>query len=359
MQMHLFYFIDNFVYMLHYLAMIKFEAGFKDILKLTAFFGVLWLLSQVLDILALVFIAIIITSAINPVVDFMEAKKIPRQLSILSLVIVFGLALYIGISSVLPSIIMETADFVDRFTLALNDVVQSVDLQNFIGAEDIRSLENNFYDWVGQSSGDIISIGVDIFGGLLSLITLLVVTFYLLVDHGLIKDFFLNFAGDKEQEKISKLWDVVERKLGVWLRGQLFVMLIIGIVTYIGLRFINMPLALPLAIIAGVFEIVPIIGPIISAIPAMIIAFSIPDSNALIMVLTVAVLYFIIQQLEAVFVVPKVMNTAVGLNPIVIILAVTIGSQLGGPVGALLSVPIAVILYIALQEWRRTQSRNI
>ena len=125
--------------------------------------------------------------------------------------------------------------------------------------------------------------------------------------------------------------------------------------TSVGSKAITLTQAL---IIAGILEIVPIIGPIISAIPAMIIAFSLQDSNSLIMVLTVAVLYFIIQQLEAVFVVPKVMNTAVGLNPIVIILAVTIGSQLGGPIGALLSVPIAVLLYIALEEWRRTNKHK-
>ena len=339
--------------------MLKFEAGYKDILKLTAFLGVLYLLSQVLSILALLFIAIILTSSINPLIDYLEAHKIPRQASIVCLVIATGLGLYIGITSVLPDIVSQMTIFLRELPRALADIIRITSLEDYtdLDARDLdafsNQLEDQVVEFVRTSSADIVELGFGILDGILSFVTLAVITFYLLVDHGTIKDFFLTFAPEDSRFKVAAIWDVVERKLGVWLRGQLVVMAIIGVVTYIGLTLLGVPLALPLAIIAGLLEIVPIIGPIISAVPALIIAVA-TAQNPVLEFFTIGTFYFIVQQLEAIFVVPKVMNQAVGLNPIVIILAVTVGSRLGGPVGALLSVPVAVLLYIALEEWRKT-----
>jgi predicted PurR-regulated permease PerM len=350
--------------------MIKFEAGFKDILKLIILGVVLYSLSQVINILAIVFVSIILTSSINPLIDYFEAKKVPRQLTILSLVIVSGLLIYIGLESVLPNLITEISSFIKFIPEALQRSAESLKLDNYLNSNNLNDesnrLNNQFIQYTDGLTADIIKFGFDVVGGLFSFITMIIITFYLLVDHGVIKEFFLDFAEPHDQSKFSKLWDTVEHKLGVWLRGQLFVMLIIGVVTYIGLLAIGVKLALPLAIIAGVLEIVPIIGPLISAIPAIIVAFASvpPGESPAIAVLTVVVLYFIIQQLEAVFVVPKVMNQAVGLNPIVIILGVNIGTQLGskigigGPMGALLSVPVAAVLYIGLQEWRKDQFKK-
>lgn len=344
--------------------MLKIEAGYKDILKLAAFFGVAYLLSQVLSIVALLFIAIILTSSINPLIDYLEAKKIPRQTSILVLIVVAVLGLYVAITSVLPGIVTQMTVFLNALPRAIADIIRITNLEEYtdLNARDLDEfsiqIQDQFVEFVRTSSSDIVAFGFGVVDGVLSFITLAVITFYLLVDHGTIKDFFLAFAPDDSQTKVSKIWDIVERKLGVWLRGQLIVMALIGIITYIGLRLLGVPLALPLAIIAGLLEIIPIIGPIISSVPALIIAVATAE-NPVLQFFTIGTFYFIVQQLEAIFVVPRVMNQAVGLNPLVIILAVTIGSRLGGPIGALLSVPIAVLLYIALEEWRKTSTHHI
>lgn len=339
--------------------MFKFEANIQDVAKLGLLGLVCFLLYQVKEIAALVFIAIIITSSLNPVVDYLESKKIPRLLTIFGLVVIgIGLS-YLLLAAVVPDLVLETQAFIDQIPVTIADLTSNLPLERFFNVDNKAELEiaiqDYLFGWLQDSSGDIIAIGASVFDGLLSIITLVVLTFYLLADHGVIKEFFLNFAGRQNQEKISQLWDTVEQKLGVWLRGQLLVMLIIGVVTYFGLTLIGVPLALPLAIIAGLFEVVPIIGPILSAVPAIMIAAT-TGQNSTVQVLSVVIFYFIVQQLEGIFVVPKVMNQAVGLNPIVIILAVTIGSKLGGPIGALLAVPIAVVLYIGLLEMRKTKA---
>ncbi len=340
--------------------MFNFEANIQDVVKLILLGLVCFLLYQVKEIVALVFLAIIITSSLNPIVDYLEAKKIPRLLTIFCLVIVGGALSYLLLAPVVPNVVIETQALIDQTPVIIADLTSNLPLERIFNVDNKVELEvaiqNYLFGWLQDSSGDILKLGASVFDGFLSVITLIVLTFYLLADHGVIKEFFLNFASDKNQYKISKLWDTVEQKLGVWLRGQIFVMLIIGVITYLGLSLIGVQLALPLAIIAGLFEVIPIIGPILSAVPAIMIAAT-TGQNSTLQVVSVAIFYFIVQQLEGIFVVPKVMNQAVGLNPIVIILAVTIGSKLGGPLGALLAVPIAVVLYIGLLEVRKTKSK--
>ncbi len=132
----------------------------------------------------------------------------------------------------------------------------------------------------------------------------------------------------------------IELKLGGWLRGQIILMLIIGISTYIGLTLLGVEYALALAVIAGILEIVPIIGPILSAIPALIVAFTVSPIAGF----GVIGLYILIQQLENHLVVPKVMQKAVGFNPLVTIIVLMIGGNLLGLMGAILAIPIAIVV---------------
>ena len=148
------------------------------------------------------------------------------------------------------------------------------------------------------------------------------------------------------QERVKGLIIQIEEKLGGWFRGQFFLSLVIGTLSYIGLLILGVPYALPLAVVAGVMEVVPVIGPIISAIPSILIALTISP----LLGLAVAVMYFVIQQLENHLIVPQVMKRAVGINPLFVILAIAVGSRLLGFAGALLAVPIAVVIQIIVAE---------
>jgi len=139
--------------------------------------------------------------------------------------------------------------------------------------------------------------------------------------------------------------------LGAWVRGQLTLALIIGLATFIGLSFLRLPYVLPLSIIAGILEIVPMIGPIISAIPAIIIAFTISP----VLALATTAFYFLVQQAEAHLVVPFVMKRAVGLPPLVTIVALMVGAKLAGITGGLLAVPIVVVIQTVVAQYLGTQ----
>ena len=138
----------------------------------------------------------------------------------------------------------------------------------------------------------------------------------------------------------------IERKLGAWVIGQLALAVIVGVITYIGLTLLGVEFALSLSIIAGIFEIVPIIGPIISAIPAVLVALTMSPMMALL----VAGLFFVVQQLENNIFVPIVMRRAVGIPPIVTILALTIGGKLAGVAGIMLAVPLVVAMQVIFQS---------
>jgi len=138
----------------------------------------------------------------------------------------------------------------------------------------------------------------------------------------------------------------VEDKLGAWLRGQIVLSLAIGVITWFVLTILGIPFALPLAILAGFLEIIPTIGPIIAAIPAVIVAFAISPFMGLVVMLA----YVGIQVAENNILVPKIMQKAVGLNPVVILVAILIGANLMGIIGALLSIPLvsaAIIIFRA------------
>jgi len=136
------------------------------------------------------------------------------------------------------------------------------------------------------------------------------------------------------------LWRRINKKIGRWLQGQLLLGFIVGLMTYLGLKIFSMPFTLTLAVIAGVFELIPFVGPIISAIPAVILGFAQSTSLGLFMIL----LYFVIQQLENHLIVPIVTNKLVGLNPVIVILALIAGGNLAGLVGVLVAIPLTVTI---------------
>lgn len=165
--------------------------------------------------------------------------------------------------------------------------------------------------------------------------------------------FLSRFLEDSYVKRITDVFDKAEARMGAWVRGQLFLMTLIGFMTYIGLVFLGVPYAFPLAIIAGILEIVPIIGPVVSSIPAIFVSFSV----APVLGLAVIGLYIIVQQAENNIVVPLVMRKAVGLNPIVTLIAITVGGKLGGLLGMLLAVPAALVVETVLMELLKLQNK--
>lgn len=149
------------------------------------------------------------------------------------------------------------------------------------------------------------------------------------------------------EKKAEKLILALEKRLGGWVRGQIFLMIIVGLMSYVGLRLLDLDFALPLALIAGFLELVPNIGPTVSMIPAVIVGFA----SSSIMGLAVIALYFLIQQVENNVIVPRVMQKAVGLHPLVTLVALMIGFKIGGIIGSLLAVPTTIFIRVLVEHF--------
>jgi predicted PurR-regulated permease PerM len=202
-------------------------------------------------------------------------------------------------------------------------------------------------DQLGSIPGNIAKVLINAFSNIIGVVTLLVVTYYLLAERAHLHQYLIVFFGNRQLEKrIERFIDKLEHQIGGWIRGQLALMFIIGILTYVGLLLLKVNYALPLAIIAGLFEIIPNIGPTISMIPAVLIAATISPITAL----ATLALYFLIQQFENNIIVPKVMQKAIGVRPLTTIVSLMIGLKLAGVLGAILAIPSYLVIRVVLEE---------
>ena len=313
----------------------KIDISHKTIFFLTAFLALLWALFLIKEVIILIFIAVIFMSALSPIVTRMERFKIPKSLSIALIYVIIIALVSLTISFVVTPLIDETSNLLTNLPKYLSSVIPET------GVIDATVIQREF----GNFSRNALEVSLAIFSNILAFISIGVLTFYLLLERENLDKLLSQFFIGKD-ERIKRTTRKIEEKLGAWVRGQMALTLIIGTTSYIGLSLLGVPYALPLAILAGILEIVPVIGPIISAIPAIMIAFLISPLTAGL----VAIMYFIIQQLENHLIVPQVMKKAVGLNPLVVIIAVAIGGKLLGIAGALLAVPITVVAQIITED---------
>lgn len=310
------------------------DISHKTVIFITVFLLLLWITYLILDVILLFFVAVIFMSAMAPIVDRLSSFKIPKTLA----TIVTYLAVIGIIVGLVSFVIRPLAEQTPTLVLTLPHTLEQLLPPGLIDRSVLQQELTNF-------SKNAVSFSLTIFSNFVALISVAVLTFYLLLEKDraekLLSQLFVH-----HEEKAKKLIDRIEYKLGAWLRGQIILSVVIGLLVYVVLFILNVPYAIPLAILAGLLEIVPVIGPIIAAIPAILIAYVMSP----ILALMVALSFFVIQQLENSFIVPQVMKKAVGLNPLIVILAITVGGRLLGIAGALLAVPITVVVQLILEE---------
>lgn len=306
------------------------------ILKVLFILLAVWFLWAVRDIILVLVVSIIIASAIDPLADALHKRRIPRALSVLFVyLLVIGLLVMIGILMA-PAIgsqfqAISEADFYDKFIAQIGIYRTELGSSGF-GAE----IESSIRNFTGNFAGTLFDTTKGILSGFVSIITVLAISFYLTVEESGMKNFIKHLAPFKHQAYAMTLVNKIQRKMGAWVLGQLALSAVIFGLTYLGLSLLKVEFALVLALIAGILEIIPYIGPILAAIPALFFAFL--QSPAL--ALGVLILYVVIQQLENHIIVPVVMSKSVGLNPVIVILGILIGGSLGGILGAIIAVPI-------------------
>ncbi len=290
----------------------------------------------------MVFMAVIIAAAVGGPVGWLQRHKVPRLLGVIFVYLFLFLLLAFIVSLIFPALAEQSKLLAENFPALMERVGLSVQ-QFWQGTGNQDSLQGFLQavsNRLNQATSNIFVAVVSFFGGLFSAIIVLVISFYLAMQERGVRSFLISVVPDEHRHYTSDLIDRIQRKIGGWLRGQLLLMLIIGVLTYIGLYFLGVKYALTFALLAALLEIVPYVGPIIAAVPAVILGFL----SSPLLGLLVILLYVVIQQLENYIIVPQVMKKAVGLNPIVIIVVMLIGVKLAGVIGLILSVPFAAVV---------------
>lgn len=314
------------------------DISHRTIIFAAILFISLQFLSQIRGIILQIFIAVILMTALNPLVDTLHKLKVPRGISIaISYILVFGFFGYV-VAGVIPPLAEQTSSFIAK----LPSILSQAGLTNFAGTNLVEQITN-----LGSLPRDVLRISVAVLNNIFAVVTVLVISFYLLLAREKLDDYIAAIFGDANKQKAQRFIDKLEERLGGWVRGQIILMTIIGVMSYIGLTLVGIPYALPLALLAGVLEIIPTIGPIVSAVPAALVGLAISPLTAT----AVVALYFLIQSVENHVLVPKVMEKSVGINPLITIIIIMIGLRLGGVVGAFLGVPIFLVFLVVLNQF--------
>ncbi len=315
----------------------------------------LYFLYQISSILVLLFVSFLFAAALDPIVDFLQRRKIPRGLGVLFIYILIFYVLAVSLSSLVPLIAKQVidigksvADFVQNLTsnspqaspLAkqfkpiFDEIYQAIDLKT--AAEQIQSA-------LQVLATQLLNISF----GLMNLVLVLVLTFFMTVEERALHDFFLSLFPSRYGNYISTRMEAVKEKIGHWLRGQLLLSLVAGVLTYLGLLVLNVDYALTLSVIAGILMVIPVMGRVFAWLFTLPVVFN----QAPLLGLWVSIYYFVLFQIENNFLVPYIMNKAVGLSPIIIIFAMLVGSQYLGILGLVISIPIATSVAIFVKDY--------
>lgn len=330
----------------------------ESILRIVLVGLVLWFLYGIRSVLAVLLVSLIFSSAIDPWVSSMQRRGIPRAIGILLILVIALGIVSLVVALFIPALVREVRDVAQSFPTLYERLAKTTAFDQFFSqpevVEGIRKSLQSFDQALVRITGPIFSGLSSAVGGLVSFIGIVVLTFYLSLEESGIRRFLASVVPPRFQPYITRLTNRIQGRMGQWLRGQLLLSLIIGSLSFLALWVLGVKYALLLALIAGLTELIPIAGPIIGAIPAIFFAFTDSPWKAL----AVLIVYLVIQQLENNLIVPRVMQKATGLNPIVVILVMLIGAKLAGIVGIILAVPVALIVSAFLQDFLEERAED-
>ncbi len=320
----------------------------------------LFLLFVLRDVVLVVVAAVVIASAVEPITRWLTRHRMPRTIAVVLIYFSIAVLVFSIVYFALPPLLFEASSFLSQ-------------LPEYVGQVDTQALFDRFN--IGQqpevlqgisntlSAGDLVSsfrsllaipggvfqVVSSVFGGVFSFVLIVVFSFYFAVQERGIENFLHIVTPPKHQAYAINLWKRSQVKIGQWMQGQLLLMLLVGVLVFLGLTILGVKHAFLFALLAGLLEIIPLFGPVISSIPPILVGIS---DGGVSQALMVGGLFIIIQQFENHLIYPLVVNKVVGVPAMVVMLALIIGGQLGGFLGALLSVPLAAAFMELVNDFK-------
>lgn len=321
----------------------------------------LWAMYYLSDILLVILASIVIASAVQPFIRRISRLGIHRTISVIIIYVVIVAILASILIFFMPIVMNDTLEFLGSIpqTISLGDLWSPVStlsdsassVSHMFYITDFRYALRSFLLGTTESAAALQTVS-HIFGGLFSFVLMVVLSFYLAVKEDGVDSFVKLITPIKRHEDVLALWHRSQRKMALWLQGQVILGITVGVLVYISLVIIGVPHAILLAVLAAVLEIIPIFGPIIAAVPAIVLVFANMGNTTGFIVVAV---YILIHQLENHIIYPLVVRRVVGISPVIVIIALIIGAKLAGVLGALVAVPLAAAFgeYVSSREKRR------
>lgn len=309
-----------------------------------------WLIYELRDLVLVILTAVVIASAIEPAVAMLRRSGLPRVFAVLLVYVVLFALFFVVFYFFVPSVLSDLSTFLaslPTYLEALNRVSAFDEYARILGTAppdlshlDIMASLRGAAEAAGVF-GNALTALASIFGGLFSFILIIVFSFYFAIIETGVDEFLRVISPRHHHNYILDLWRRSRHKIGLWMQGQIILGVTMGVLVYLILTILGIKHALLLAVIAAVFELIPVFGPTLAALPAVLIGFI--DGGATKGILIIGV-YLLLQQFENHLIYPLVVTKVVGVSPLLIILALIVGAKLAGFLGILLSVPVAATI---------------
>jgi predicted PurR-regulated permease PerM len=328
----------------------KREISWKSFWRLALIIIFLLLAFYLRSVLVILLFAIIISSAFEPLVNWLERHSWGRVWSTLLLYLLSISLLATFLFFLLPIVYQELLGVISLVPGYSEKILHSV-----VGSQFSKSINDIIINYGGsllKSGAVVISTLVNIAGGIASAVSVLLISFYLLIRRDGISDFLRNVLPQSVEDEVVRVWQRSRYRIGRWFRTQLVLSLFVGFLVFLSMWIMGVKYSLILGVIAAIFEIVPIAGPIFAGAASAAVALT----QSLPLAIWVVIVFLLIQQLESNIFVPLIMKKTVGLNPIMIILGILAGAKLGGIVGVILAAPTLVFLEEVINELNRRKT---
>lgn len=334
----------------------------STIVKVLVWVSFFWALFYAKDFIVALLVSVVLASAVEMPVKVMKKWGIPRSISVASvfLIILGGIAAFAFV--LLPPIADDLADFVKSLPKVLDSVrIFGRDLGFKDMALSIQGLSQDI------SKGQILTVIKNaLFGtsgffatttvvihGVVNFVLTFVLAFYLALEDRGVQKFLRLVVPHKDEIYIEDLWERSQRKIGLWMQGQILLSVFISLLIYVPMLVLGMPYAALLAILAFAGELIPMVGLTLATLPALFIAYA---TGGVQMLGVVALIYFIVSQLEGHVLYPRVMNKMVGVPSVIVIIALVLGAKFAGLWGVVLSVPMAAIFMELASDLQKRKS---
>ena len=302
----------------------------------------------------ILFLAIVVSSALDGPVSYLQRKKIPRILGTLFIFLTALAVLAMLLYTFIPLAIVELQNLLENVKKIEIPIFGALDIAHFTKIDKYLGNLENLANILFSGSVSFFNFIAALFGNLALIIATFILSFYLTINQFGVEKFLRTVLPIIHEEYVVGIYLRARNKIGRWLQGQILLMLIVGVATSLGLWILGIKYSLILGVLAGTLEIVPIVGPIFAGTVAFLVAISQSWGLGLYVIL----LFLVIQQLESHLLVPIIMRKTVGISPVMVVISLLAGSEIAGIIGVILAVPVAVVLQEIIEDWERRKLKT-